>query len=119
MAEPLPPEAGRWLLTLSGGYPDGIWCCSACMAPLTEGAITHEGGCPDAAPAIRAAERERCAKLADIWETTYPVECHASWCAGNGKHGVHRIEFGQMLRELGDEPAPCESQHVLNIGEPT
>jgi len=59
VAEPLPPEAGRWLLTLSGGYPDGIWCCSACMAPLTEGVITHEDGCPDSAPAIRAAERAR------------------------------------------------------------
>jgi hypothetical protein len=29
------------------------------MAPLTEGVITHEDGCPDSAPAIRAQERER------------------------------------------------------------
>ena len=66
--------------------------------------------------AVAAAERERCAALADIWEATYPVDCHASWCAGNGKHGVHRLPLGAMIRELGGETAPCETAHVLHLG---
>ena len=84
MATDQPPS--RWLLTLSGGYPDGIWCCSACMAPLTEGVITHEGGCPDSAPAIRAAERERIRELADSlgagYEERQPCSCGGKLCRG-------------------------------------
>ena len=81
MAVDQPPS--RWLLTLSGGYPDGIWCCSACMAPLTEGVITHEGGCPDSAPAIRAAERARIIALADAYRCPCGEDdCGASEAVG-------------------------------------
>ena len=100
MAEPLPPEAGRWLLTLSGGYPDGIWCCSACMAPLTEGVITHEDGCPDSAPAIRAAERERIRQLAIKRQARYRTCDGTHPNSGDCKAWAHRAPFADLI---GDE----------------
>jgi hypothetical protein len=66
--------------------------------------------------AIAAVQRERIAKLADLHQATYPVDCHASWCKGNGRHGVHHIELAPLIRELGDEPSPCETPHVLPVG---
>jgi len=109
MAVDQPPS--RWLLTLSGGYPDGIWCCSACMAPLTEGVITHEGGCPDSAPAIRAAERERIRQLVIKHDARTLQRCDGSGnCAGQvhvikalskrAAAGGHWVPFADLI---GDE----------------
>ena len=109
MATDLPAEA----VTAAAQVLDD-WMSCDCLDGEHEAAMHH--ALEAAAPAIRAAERERCTALADIWEATYPVDCHASWCAGNGKHGVHRLPLGAMIRELGGEAAPCESAHVLHPG---